>query len=337
MPGAATGSAGPVRPEEAQVRAILARSPTDLAARLALARLRPARRDMKGTWEETQRVLERAPNNPEALALQALVHLAAGRPVVALDLLKQALATDPNLADGYAYMALVYFRMGRLPDAEAVVADASKRFPDKAAGLQQLLADLQVAAGGDGQRELGLVLLEAHLDPGGDPIRPNLNARVHERRSAHRSASSRGPTAADTARHSLTDECATWLAGSTLPEVMWRPPPLGPARTRNASMDTPSSRLSIFDAGCPNPRGHYRFQALDRLPRHSHSFSIRVRQERGASFRSCAIHTEWLIKFATSLREVEVMQARGRSTSLSCEEVWPPSSRPPWHSLACPP
>jgi tetratricopeptide (TPR) repeat protein len=141
-PSAGTRAAAESPPEDAEIKAALARDPNDVEAHLSLARLYLARREMMEAWNETKWVLERTPGNPQALAYQALVRLAMGQADIALDLLKKALAIDPNLVDGYAYTALVYVRMGRISDAEAVVATASKRFPDRAPSLRRLLADL---------------------------------------------------------------------------------------------------------------------------------------------------------------------------------------------------
>jgi len=127
--------------DEAEIRAALARDPNDVDAHLSLARLHLDRGEMMEVWNEAKWVLERAPGNPQALVYQALVRLAIGQADAALSLLTKALAIDPNLVDGYAYTALVYVQMGRVADAEAVIAAASQRFPDKAAQLRRLLED----------------------------------------------------------------------------------------------------------------------------------------------------------------------------------------------------
>ena len=129
--------------EEAELQAALARNPDDLDAHLALARLYVGRENWMGVWNETARVLERAPGNPPALAYQSLVRLAMGQTDVAVGMLTKALAADPDLIDGYVYLALTYARMGRMRDAEAAVARASKRFPDRAAEFRQFLAELR--------------------------------------------------------------------------------------------------------------------------------------------------------------------------------------------------
>ena len=142
MTGRAAGG-GAAQGEESELQAALARNPDDLDAHLALARLYVGRENWMGVWNETARVLERAPGNPPALAYQSLVRLAMGQTDVAVGMLTKALAADPDLIDGYVYLALTYSRMGRMRDAEATVARASKRFPGRAAEFQKFLGDLR--------------------------------------------------------------------------------------------------------------------------------------------------------------------------------------------------
>jgi len=129
--------------EEAQLQAAVARTPDDVEGHLALARLYVERQNWMGVWNETARVLERAPSNPAALAYQSLVRLVMGQTDTAVTLLTKALASDPNLIDGYAYLALGYMRLGRPRDAEAAIATASKRFPERAAELGKYLTALK--------------------------------------------------------------------------------------------------------------------------------------------------------------------------------------------------
>ena len=129
--------------EEAQLQAAVARNPDDVEGHLALARSYVERQNWIGVWNETARVLERAPSNPAALAYQALVRLVMGQTDTAVTLLTKALASDPDLIDAYAYLALGYMRLGRPRDAEAAIATASKRFPDRAADLQRYLKGLK--------------------------------------------------------------------------------------------------------------------------------------------------------------------------------------------------
>jgi cytochrome c-type biogenesis protein CcmH len=129
--------------EEAQLKAALARNPESLDAHLELARLYVERQQWMAVWNETGPVLERAPGNPRALAYQSLVRLAMGQADVAVSLLTKALASDPDLVDGYAYLALAYARMGRMPEAEATIAKASRHFPERAADLRRYLTQLE--------------------------------------------------------------------------------------------------------------------------------------------------------------------------------------------------
>jgi tetratricopeptide (TPR) repeat protein len=110
---------------------------------LARAREAVARQDWMTVWNETSRVLERAPGNPSALAYQALVRLAMGQADVALDMLNKALAANPDLIEAYPYLALTQARMGKVRDAEATIAKASKRFPERAADLARFLAEVK--------------------------------------------------------------------------------------------------------------------------------------------------------------------------------------------------
>jgi len=142
----AAGGAETGDPERLQ--AAVAARPDDLAARLDLARLQLMRQDMMGVFEQTQAVLEREPENPRALAYQALVRMAMGQSDQAESMLKRAIANDPDLVDGYVHLMLVYLNMGRGLDAEATLATASKRFPDQAQSLASLFGQMRAAASG---------------------------------------------------------------------------------------------------------------------------------------------------------------------------------------------
>ena len=151
--------------EEAQLQAAVASNPSDVEGHLALARLYVEKQNWMGVWNETGRVLEQSPSNPQAFAYQSLVRLAMGQTDVAVTLLNKALAADPDMVDGYAYLALAYTRMGRARDAEATIAKASKRFPQRAADFRKYLTDLKEkettvaqasAAGGNANPHAGL-------------------------------------------------------------------------------------------------------------------------------------------------------------------------------------
>jgi cytochrome c-type biogenesis protein CcmH len=148
LPG--MSSPAPTDPEEARIRARLQQDPDDLDARLALARSLLVRQDMMGVWSETQYVLERSPGHPRALSYQALVRLAMGQADVALQMLEQVIASDPDVIDAYAPLSVVLTQLGRPEDAARIMAEARRRFPQRAEALTQLEARLASArAGGD--------------------------------------------------------------------------------------------------------------------------------------------------------------------------------------------
>jgi len=152
------GAAADVSAEEAQLAAAVERRPDDIEARLALARLKLVRRDLMGVWNETARILELAPGNPKALTYQAVVRLAMGQAAIAVDLLRKAVASEPDLVEAHAYLALAYARMGRTQDAESTVAAASRRFPQRAEEFQRLLGD-------SGRAEAGPELADDDSNP----------------------------------------------------------------------------------------------------------------------------------------------------------------------------
>jgi cytochrome c-type biogenesis protein CcmH len=175
--------------EEAQLAAAVARDPSDIDARLALARLHLARRDMMSVWNDTTEVLTRKPGHPTALAYQSLVRLAMGQADAAVDLLNRAIASDPNQVDAYAYLVLAYARMGKMSDAQATVARATKRFPDAAENFRRLLAEVQTQAGPARIRIAGVIDIDPSLR---DSISPSAVLFVFARQAG----AAAGPPAA---------------------------------------------------------------------------------------------------------------------------------------------
>jgi tetratricopeptide (TPR) repeat protein len=149
VPGAAAGdapgSAAPADEHTAELRAILARNPEDHDTRLDLARHLLTQRDLMGVWNETQQVLEQKPGHPRALAYQALVRLAMGQGDVAVSMLQQAIAAEPDLLEARQNLAFVYASLGRTKEAAAAVAEVSRRSPEEAERLRQALAQLAEA------------------------------------------------------------------------------------------------------------------------------------------------------------------------------------------------
>jgi tetratricopeptide (TPR) repeat protein len=149
MPGGPTGDAPGPEPaadtRTAELRAALDRNPEDHDTRLDLARQLLMQRDLMGVWNETQHVLEHEPGQPRALAYQALVRLAMGQGELAISMLQQAIAKAPDLLEAHQNLAFVYASLGRTKEAEAAVAEVSRRAPEEAERLRQALAQLAEA------------------------------------------------------------------------------------------------------------------------------------------------------------------------------------------------
>jgi cytochrome c-type biogenesis protein CcmH len=127
----------------AALQARVQQNPDDVEARLDLARAHLMRQDMIAVFHETEAVLQKDPGNARALAYQALVRLAMGQGDQAEEMLKRALGKDPNLLEGYLHLMFVYTRLGKPKLAEATMARAVQRFPDRAQSLRRLLTQMQ--------------------------------------------------------------------------------------------------------------------------------------------------------------------------------------------------
>lgn len=171
MMGRPSAAPEPAQPseEEARIRAAVEKNPNDLDARMALVQVYLGRQDMMGVWNETKAVLERSPGNPQAIAYQALVRLAMGQGDAAQGMLEKVIASSPDLLEGYLHLALVHVRMGRMAQAEAVMARAEKRFPARGEMLKRLLVEMKqqapaegpVPAAGEADPHAGLGMPEA--------------------------------------------------------------------------------------------------------------------------------------------------------------------------------
>jgi len=144
-PGGAPAPEAPADARTAEFRAALARNPEDHDTRLDLARQLLIGRDFMGVWTETQHVLEHEPGNPRALAYQALVRLAMGQGELAVSMLQQAIAKAPDLLEARQNLAFVYATLGRTKEAEAAVAEVSRRSPEEGERIRQALVQLAEA------------------------------------------------------------------------------------------------------------------------------------------------------------------------------------------------
>jgi tetratricopeptide (TPR) repeat protein len=168
LPGEQPAAAGSDAELE-RARAEVARKPDDVDARLGLARLLLIRQDMMGVFNETQTVLQKSPGNPRALSYQSLVRLAMGQGPRAEAMLKEALAKDPDLLEGYIHLMLVYVRTTRNTDAEATLKLASARFPERAESLERLLGEMRASETADPKEtaDTGEDPHKGVADPGG--------------------------------------------------------------------------------------------------------------------------------------------------------------------------
>jgi tetratricopeptide (TPR) repeat protein len=154
--GAAMGDRAAAAPaqdseEEVRIRAAVESNPDDLDARMALVQLALGRGDMMSVWNETKAILDRSPGHPRAIAYQALVRLAMGQADVARSMLEKLIASSPDVLEGYLHLALVQLRTGHANEAEAVMARAEKRFPERAESLKRLLAEMKQQALDEGE------------------------------------------------------------------------------------------------------------------------------------------------------------------------------------------
>ena len=141
--------ADPPDPEADSLLAELAVDPESVDVRLGLAKLYLRRKNLRDARIHTQEALRRAPENPQALTYHGLILLASDQPEAALVPLQAAIARNPDLVETYLQLTYAYVRLDRMAEAEATIAAASKRFPDRAASMNRLLGKLVEQAAQD--------------------------------------------------------------------------------------------------------------------------------------------------------------------------------------------
>jgi tetratricopeptide (TPR) repeat protein len=127
----------------ARLREEVLKNPENLDARLDLAYLSLMLHDMSTVKEQSGYVLSKVPGHPRALSYAALVKLSEGDSNGAVEMLKQALKSDPNLVEGWIHLALVYNEMGRKDDALAAIDEAIRRHPEQKAQLEQFAQQIR--------------------------------------------------------------------------------------------------------------------------------------------------------------------------------------------------
>lgn len=150
--GAMSTPAAGVTPQKdarlSELEAAVERNPSDPETHLALARGYFERADLMNVYKQAQLVLDRSPDNAQALAYQGLVRLAMGQAEPAVVTLKKAVEKDPKLIDGWVGLIYAYTRLGKTSEADAAFQEASRRRPDQTARLKQLMEQMRSAVKG---------------------------------------------------------------------------------------------------------------------------------------------------------------------------------------------
>jgi len=137
---------------EAALRAFaqaVALAPEHPLARLHLGRLLCELGNDREAIEELEAAVALAPRSIEPLYALAVAHIATDRTREAIAALRRTIEIDKNFLDGYLNLAELLTTVGRLDDADALLARARRRFPttgvvyDKIAGLRLRQGDIR--------------------------------------------------------------------------------------------------------------------------------------------------------------------------------------------------
>jgi tetratricopeptide (TPR) repeat protein len=129
-----------------QIEAAVAKSPEDLEMRNQLAKAYLERENLMGVFEQTKYILARTPDDARALTYQALVRMSMGQRDPAAEMLKHAIKSDPQLLDAYVALAWDNIQRGKTAEAEAQIAEATRRHPEQKARLDDVLSKMKEQA-----------------------------------------------------------------------------------------------------------------------------------------------------------------------------------------------
>lgn len=139
-PPAASNTGVPAsHPDAASLEALVRANPDDLEARTTLAQTYFVQKNLIGTYEQTEYVLERRPDHPVAMTYAAMVRLAMGAPDDAIRMLDRAIAIAPALLDARVYKAIALASSGRQAEAAQAIRDAQRQLPENGDTLEELL------------------------------------------------------------------------------------------------------------------------------------------------------------------------------------------------------
>ena len=145
QPPQGMASQAPAQPDQAvlQLEAAVRNAPDDVDKRINLARAYLDGNNMMGVFEQTKAVLDKNPNEPRAQTYNAIVRMSMGQTADAKKMLEAAAKADPTITDAWVALAWIATHEGRTKDAEAAIDNAIKAHPDQAAGLREILAEMQ--------------------------------------------------------------------------------------------------------------------------------------------------------------------------------------------------
>src|SRR4051794_3055057 len=129
-----------------QIEVAVAKSPDDLEMRNQLAKAYLERQNLMGVFDQTKYILARTPDDARALTYQALVRMSMGQRDPAAEMLRHAIKSDPQLLDAYVALAWDDIQRGNTSDAEAQIAEATRRHPDQKARLDDVLSKMKEQA-----------------------------------------------------------------------------------------------------------------------------------------------------------------------------------------------
>jgi tetratricopeptide (TPR) repeat protein len=129
-----------------QIEAAVAKSPDDLEMRNQLAKAYLERENLMGVFEQTKYILARTPDDARALTYQALVRMSMGQRDPAAEMLRHAIKSDPQLLDAYVALAWDDIQRGKTAEAEAQIAEATRRHPEQKARLDDVLSKMKEQA-----------------------------------------------------------------------------------------------------------------------------------------------------------------------------------------------
>jgi tetratricopeptide (TPR) repeat protein len=133
-------------PEVQGIEAAVSQHPDDLVLRNQLARAYLDRENLMGVFQQTQYILQHAPNDPQALTYQSLVRLAMGQADSANTMLHQAIKADPKFLDAYVALAWAQTSTGKNDDAAATIKEAQKQHPEQSQRLADVLVKMRQTA-----------------------------------------------------------------------------------------------------------------------------------------------------------------------------------------------